>query len=252
MAGLLNVIAKRLLSNHTVKPTVIAPKRVKPDTDSKIIAVDRTMKRERTDNKVEKDDYLLTQIDEFREKAKQLQELLISKESKVMELQSIVDEREVKAKELEHILNERQEKADGITAEVSRKIDSLIEKVTEKMDEIGVSIGNEVSEGQKLTAEQMEGLKETLASVNEQLETIKAELSEKVHTENVKCFRNISDLFKSMEEKVDSIQTMEQALGKKTESVHKCTIAIIVLTVINMLGLTAVILMELGVFNMFM
>lgn len=221
-------------------------------TEPLVTAIDRTTKRERTKKDVEREDYLLTQIDEFREKAQQLQNLLLSKESKVMELQHIVDEREVKAKELEYILNERQRKADGITAEVSKQIDALIEKVTAKMDEIGVSIEKEVSDGQKITAEQMEELKETLASVNAQLETIKGELSEKVHTENVKCFRNISDLFKSMEEKVDSIQNVEQTVEKKVKSVHKCTIALIVLSIINMLGLTAVILMELGVFKMFM
>ena len=217
-----------------------------------VTAIDRTMKRERTNKDVEREDYLLTQIDEFREKAQQLQSLLLSKESKVMELQHIVDEREVKAKELEYILNERQRKADGITAEVSKQIDALIEKVTAKMDEIGVSIEKEVSDGQKITAEQMEELKETLASVNAQLETIKGELSEKVHTENVKCFRNISDLFKGMDEKVDAIQNAEAAVEKKVKSVHKCTIALIVLTIINMLGVTAVILMELGIFKMFM
>ena len=295
MTGLLDTIAKRLLSSTTKSTTTTRPStktasstaiKVKPvaahtadewvknSTISEpvvektvvseqaakqmkvpvpeVTAIDRTIKRERTIKEVERDDYLLTQIDEFREKAQQLQNLLLSKESKVMELQNIVDEREVKAKELENILNERQRKADGITAEVSKQIDALIEKVAAKMDEIGESIEKEVSDGQKLTAEQMEELKETLASVNAQLETIKGELSEKVHTENVKCFRNISDLFKGMDEKVDSIQKAEEVVDKKVKSVHKCTIALIVLTVINMLGVIAVILMELGVFKLFM
>lgn len=247
------------VKNSTIEDTV-KTKSVEPKQSTsqasvsapEVTAIDRTVKRERTNKDVEREDYLLTQIDEFREKAQQLQNLLLSKESKVMELQNIVDEREVKAKELEDILNERQRKADGITAEVSKQIDALIEKVAAKMDEIGESIEKEVSDGQKLTAEQMEELKETLAAVNEQLETIKGELSEKVHTENVKCFRNIADLFKGMDEKVDSIQKAEEVVDKKVKSVHKCTIALIVLTIINMLGVTAVILMELGVFKMFM
>ena len=57
---------------------------------------------ERTNSKVDKgmdkEDFLLKQIDEFREKAKQLQALLVTKEDKVQELQNIVDEREEKAK----------------------------------------------------------------------------------------------------------------------------------------------------------
>ena len=43
--------------------------------------------------------------DRFREKAKQLQNLLTSKESKVQELQNLVNEREDKAQELEQILS---------------------------------------------------------------------------------------------------------------------------------------------------
>ena len=92
------------------------------ETEIVVTAIDRTVKRERIQKDVEKDDYLLTQIDEFREKAQHLQDLLLSKESKVNELQTIVDERELKARELEKILNERQRKADGISAEVSRSI----------------------------------------------------------------------------------------------------------------------------------
>ncbi len=40
-------------------------------------------KRDRIQEEVEKEDFLLSQIDEFREKAKQLQDLLASNENKV-------------------------------------------------------------------------------------------------------------------------------------------------------------------------
>ena len=52
-----------------------------------------TQERERIQTEVEKEDFLLSQIDEFREKAKQLQDLLAAKENKVQELQWIVNER---------------------------------------------------------------------------------------------------------------------------------------------------------------
>ena len=286
MAGLLNRIAKQLLGTQKqVAPKTAYPKtttiRVKTvekpsandwvknstisepvleetveaiesieEMESVVTAIDRTVKRERIKVEVEKEDYLLNQIDEFREKAQQLQDLLLTKESKVLELQNIVDEREVKAKELEHILSERQRKADGITEEVSKQIDSLIEKVSAKMEEIGASIGSDLKDGQKLSEEQIEDLKETLTSLTEQLDTIKGELSEKVHSENVKCYRNVADLFKSMDDKMDAVQKDNEITMIKVASVHKCTIAIIVLTVLNMLGLTAFALYELGVFQL--
>lgn len=246
--------ANEWVKNSTISEVVKVPSETEEKETDKTVdvpsikAIDRMTKRERTNKEVGKEDYLLTQIDEFREKAQQLQDLLLSKESKVMELQTIVDEREGKARELEDILNERQRKADGITAEVAKQIDDLIEKVTAKMDEIGVSIGKDVKEGQKISAEQMEELKETFATVNAQLDVLKGELSEKVHTENVKCYRNISDLFKDMDEKIGFIQEEEQKVDKKISSLHKGITALIVLTVINMIGLIAVVLMELGVF----
>ncbi len=225
---------------------------VQEEKKTNVTAIDRTVKRERIKTDVEKEDYLLNQIDEFREKAQQLQDLLLSKESKVNELQTIVDEREVKAKELEQILNERQRRADGISEEVSKQIDNLIEKVSAKMEEIGTTIGTDLKEGQKLSEEQVAQLRETLEAITEQLDTIKGELSEKVHTENVKCFRNISDLFKGMDEKIDTVKKDQEISMQKINAVHKCTIAIIVLTALNMLGLTVLALYELGVFQMFL
>lgn len=282
MANLLETLAKRLLgvkepkktytSTHTnvqktayVKPVTEEAKQdvsaedwVKNSTIRESVqAFDRTFKRERTNREVEREDLLLSQIDEFREKAQQLQSLLLSKESKVAELQNIVDEKEGKAKELESILNERQRQADGITEEMTKQIDSLIGKVSAKMDEIGNSIANsvnnnvgkELEETRQLSEKQIEELNELrdlLATLTPQLETVKTELSDKIHTENVKCFRNILDLFKSMEVKMDQVDEVRQSV----KSVRKCSIVIIILTVLNMLGLAAFALYELGVFRL--
>ena len=225
---------------------------------------------------IENEDYLLSQIDEFRAKAQQLQGLLRTKESKVQELQEIVDEREIKAKELEYILADRQKKADGITEEVTNQIGYLIDKVSEKMEAIGTSLGEQLKEGQavserqlevlkntlgdlngqqieeiknvvgSLNAEQAEELKEALSELNTQLEVVKSDLSDKVHSENVKCYRNLADLLKSVENKLEKANEIE----KKVISVHKCVIAIIVLSIINMLALAALALYELGVFQL--
>ena len=299
MAGLLDKLARQVLNSLEPKKTtqsrpktmsqtanrqavVVMP--VKPVAPENVIV---TLEKEMTteniivenvpENKeIEKEDYLLAQIDEFRAKAQQLQNLLITKESKVQELQEIVDEREIKAKELEYILDERQKKADGITEEVTRQIDSLIDKVSEKMEAIGASLGKELQDGQKINERQLEELKNTLgdlngqqleeikgalgslseqqaedlrnalSELNSQLEVVKSDLSDKVHSENVQCYRNLADLLKSVESKLDKANEIE----KKVISVHKCTIAIIVFSVINMLGLIGLALCELGVFQL--
>ena len=299
MAGLLDRIARQVRNSLEPKkteqsrpktmsqtanrpPVVVMP--VKPVShENVIITLEKEMTTENiivenvpANKAIEKDDYLLAQIDEFRAKAQQLQNLLLTKESKVQELQEIVDEREIKAKELEYILDERQKKADGITEEVTKQIDSLIDKVSEKMEAIGASLGKELQEGQRinerqleelkntlgdlngqqmeeikgalgsLSAQQAEDLKNALSELNTQLEVVKTDLSDKVHSENVQCYRNLADLLKSVEEKLDKANVIE----KKVSAVHKCTIAVIVLSVINMLGLTALALYELGVFQL--
>ncbi len=252
--------------------------------------------------KIDRDDFLLAQIDEFREKAKRLQEMLNTKESKAQELSSIVEEREAKAEELQQILDERQEKADGITAQVAKQIDVLIASVHEKMAEIetsmnanmdnlgrsvsgdmdnlgrsmssqignlGQSLGSEITGiGQHLdfgdTLEQTRRITEegtaavtsavneanahmlqSLGELNDQLVAIKAELSDKVHTENVKCFRNIQDLFKVMGDKVDTVSELE----KQVNTTKTFAMISSILAIINTFGFVAIAMYIFGFFG---
>ena len=82
--------------------------------------------RERRQRAMKKEDYLLKQIDEFREKAKQLQTLLDSREVKVQELQLLVDEKQVQANELEEVIINRQTEADQLITGVGQQMDQLI------------------------------------------------------------------------------------------------------------------------------
>lgn len=199
--------------------------------------------RERTVDAVSKEDFLLNQIDEFRERAKQLQTLLNTRESEAQELQTLVDERQEKAEELNQILKERQEKADGITAEVEKQIYSLIAKVSAKMDEIESSMKEDVEDGKRFNEEKAKELKASLEQIEEQLTTIKSELSEKVHTENVKCYRNISELFKSMEEKLERITVVED----KLVPIKGFVVTALVFGILNFIAMVVLIFVNLGI-----
>lgn len=245
--------------------------------------------QERIQKDVENEDLLLSQIDEFREKAKQLQELLAAKESKVQELQSIVSEREDKAQELEQILTERQEEADQLVGDFSRKVDELAAKVTNKMEEIEQNISGQIAEVKRASAEQLEinhrineeqisanrklseeqlatnkqfleeqaiankklsegqiaEVKALLENATSQLESIKTDLSEKVHSENVKCYRNIQDLFNEFGSKIEKMDEMEKGVGA-VKGYVKC---LTWFSVLNFVLLIAMILYSLGVFN---
>ena len=244
---------------------------------------------ERVDETVDKEDFLLSQIDEFREKAKQLQRLLLSKESKVQELQSLVNERQDKAEELEQILSARQEEADQIMKDFNQKVDELSAKVTHKMTEIEASISHQVTQAKnasvaqleanrKLNEEQMEAnkklseeqlsknkqfleeqaiankklsegqiaeVKVLLDAATTQLESIKTDLSEKVHSENVKCYRNIQDLFTEFDSKIEKMDEMEKGVGAIRGYV-KC---LTWFSILNFVVLIGFILYSLGIFN---
>ena len=86
---------------------------------------------------------------------------------------------------------------------------------------------------------------QSLKELNDQLVSIKAELADKVHTENVKCFRNIQDLFKVMGDKVDTVSELEKQVGTTK------TFAVIstVLAIINTFGFVVIALYILGFFG---
>lgn len=202
--------------------------------------------QERNIGVVSKEDFLLSQIDEFRERAKQLQSLLDTKETEAQELQSLVDERQEKADALDQILQERQEKADGLTQEVEKQIDSIIAKVAAKMDEIEASMKEDVADGKRFNEEKAQELKESLGLVQEQLTTVKNELSEKVHSENVKCYRNVQDLFRSMDEKVDRLTMIEA----KTTRTQGLVMVALVFGILNFVVLIGLLLMNLGILGL--
>lgn len=166
---------------------------------------------------VGKEDFLLNQIDEFREKARQLQELLSSKADKVQELQDIVAEKEDKAKELSDIIEERQDAAEHVVKGVKEQIGGMVDKVDEKLNELNATFADRLAENadnsaaqheevRNLIQEYSEKLSEIVNGLNGQFEKTKSEICEKVHTENVNCYRNVQTLIEESNRKLDGIE----------------------------------------------
>ena len=167
---------------------------------------------ERTSTEVEKEDFLLKQIDEFREKAAQLQNLLLSKESKVAELQNIVAEREVEAQQLQNVLDERKEAAEVLLTGVESQMNEMITEVENKLNNLAEKIVNDVNDSTGRTAEQTAEMKAALDEIGKQLDTMKLELAEKIHTEDVKCYRNMADLIAELTKKIEENDEMEEGI----------------------------------------
>ncbi len=193
----------------------------------------------KTTEAVSGDDYLLAQIDEFREKAEQLQTLLRTKEEKAVELQRVVAERERKAEALSELVAERQVRADGFTKAVEEKLDLLMEQVDGKLDAIGETVAKELKDGRAAEEARLTEIQEQFM---QELATVKADLSEKIHTENVQSYRNMSELVKNVESRLDKMEELDG----KLKSLKSMAIALIVCAAINLGGVVFLILMKLG------
>lgn len=237
---------------------------------------------------IEKEDVLIQQIDEFREKAKQLQQLMQNRESKAKELQGVVEERTAKARTLDQMVHARRGEADKIMKQVSQRIDAMSMGVRSEMNGLSDAVSKEVGGlTQNLTHEisqstektrqaveaatqnmidqntrSLEGLKEQLdqlnhseqigelsTEMNSQMTTLKADIVEKIHAEDVKCYRNIqvsldeqSKLLSEGDEKIRG-QVETQMDDLKARMGHHATMikASLVISVLNLFGIAGII-----------
>ncbi|MBO5154600.1 MAG: hypothetical protein J6C00_09675 [Eubacterium sp.] len=236
---------------------------------------------------MKKEDFLLQQIDEFREKAKQLQQLMKNRETKAKELQETVDAREAKASELDSLIHVRKGEADKIMKNVSVRIDEMSAGVRNEMSGLSDTLSREVSGlSQNLTQElnqstektrqvveaatqnmidqntrSLEGLKEQLeqldqrekinelsTEMNSQITTLKTDIADKIHAEDVKCYRNIqasmdeqSKLLSEGDEKTrQHIQEQVDNLSRQMRSQTKLSKASLTFSILNFLGVVGI------------
>jgi chromosome segregation ATPase len=190
------------------------------------------------------EDMLLQQIDAFRDKAKQIQTLLVSKEQRVKELEAMVREKEDRNAELEEELEEKQRQADGLVSDVEHRVDRAMDEMNQTIDSMEKRITEQVLEQQKASVADTQSLQGTVTEMSECLETMKGELSEKVHTENVKQYRNIQDLLKEMD-KSDETTSLSEAGFSNVKSrvtlVSFLVVADIIVTVCMWLSMIGII-----------
>ncbi len=209
-------------------------------------------------------DALLVQIDAFRDKAVKLSGLIGAKQKKVVALEALVKEREadIADKEeqiaaLQSELDSKQKEADALVTTVETQVDRMLTSVKADLSDLNQNISDKISEENQAGADKLETLlntvntsvgeiKETLANSSEgiSLEDVKQELSEKIHSENVKVFRNIQDTMKEM----DHSEEMEISFEEKYQAMKSRFIGILVVLIVNF-GVSIVILLHsLGIF----
>ncbi|MCR5417271.1 MAG: hypothetical protein K6E79_10800 [Pseudobutyrivibrio sp.] len=195
-------------------------------------------------NDIAGEDLLLTEIDAFRNKAKQLQELIASKEQKAAELEELVREKEAINVKLQEELNRKQEEADSLVADVETQVDRMMQVVKNNMDQLEIDIKGQVNDNQESYETHNRNLQDTLRNVSDGLDTIQNELSEKTHSESVHLYRLIQDLLKEHD-------NSEEQLIKASEqynSLKKLSTVVIILLVLTMGLSIATFVLSLGIF----
>lgn len=126
------------------------------------------------------EDALLVQIDAFRDKAEKLQSLINDRQNKVLELEDVVRDKEAKNAALKEELSIKQEALEGVLEDIKSQLNIFA-------DRLDTSVNNAVNDA-------------------------KEPVLEKVHSENVRLYRNLYDFMKEEynEKKLEEIVSKSQ------------------------------------------
>ena len=180
--------------------------------------------------------------------------MISSKEDKVQELQEIVEEKEGQAKELSDIIEERQDAAERVVSGVGEQIDGMVNKVDAKLKELNETFAERLAENavnsteqneavRKLIDEYQDKMSEAIKGLDGQFEAVKNEICEKVHTEDVKCYRNMQTLIEESDRKIEETKDAVAELAS-LKTMVKVTL---VFTALNFVGLAAFLIHVLGI-----
>jgi hypothetical protein len=86
-------------------------------------------------------------------------------------------------------------------------------------------------------------VQDTLTSMNEGLTDLKSEISDKVHSENVKVYRNIQDLLTEKDRTDEATEVINEGFkGVKAQNTF-----LVLMSILNLGALVVAILLQLGI-----
>ena len=200
--------------------------------------------KERKPTALDRDDILIKQIDEFKVKARQLQEMLQTREGRVHELQSVVHTKEERVQELEQELARKKNEANYVSEELDRNIQMVIEKMDLFMQSMGERLSTDVQESLDESKSLLTTIDQTMQNINVAVEGMKKDISENIHDENVRNYRNVQMVIADLEKKMVQKEEHEKEI-KSLKTTVQCTTWV---AVINFIVLVAYILYQLKVF----
>lgn len=200
---------------------------------------------ERNNIKLDRDDILIKQIDEFKVKARQLQEMLQTREGRVHELQGIVHTKEERMMELEGELQKKKKEANQVSEELNQSIQQVMGKMDAFMQSIGERLLTEMTDNLDGNKEMLKGIEETVHLVNQAVDGMKKDISENIHEENVRNYRNVQMVIGELEHKMVQKEDHNKDV-KSMKTMLQCATWV---SVINFMAIVGYILFQAGVFK---
>ena len=176
---------------------------------------------------------LTAQVNELKQETEILRDLIRRKEAEIRDIRSAVKEREFEdmninemADKLEAKLNELEAKVD---AQAALNTDNVEEKLTVIMEEKTQAFSKKADE----LADKMYAVTRDSGVDSDQIVNI---ISENVHNESVKCYRNIQSILEEMDDKLTAIENKKVSISGTT--------ALVVITMLVSMGNLALIVLR--------
>ena len=176
---------------------------------------------------------LTAQVNELKQETEILRDLIRRKEAEIRDIRSAVEEREFEdmninemADKLEAKLNELEAKVD---AQAALNTGNIEEKLTVIMEEKTQAFSKKADE----LADKMYAVTRDSGVDSDQIVNI---ISENIHSESVKCYRNIQSILEEMDDKLTAIENKKVSISGTT--------ALVVITMLVSMGNLALIVLR--------
>ncbi len=206
---------------------------------------------------------------ELQKKNSRLKEQLDAAHKRIAELEKQIDHLKEESGKVEQNLDRQREDIDQLITGVTIQIQDMIDTLNQQMQQLDFKAQRQMAEHQgtsgqienitestqqiadstqqideiKAMIETLEQQKVSLDEINEKSDSMKEEIFEKIHMENVACYRNMKSLVTELHENVNDMELGEDSLmeirssfkGMKTLSVFSLLsfiVALILLLVV--------------------
>ena len=130
-----------------------------------------------------------------------------------------------------------------MSEENRNELAALTDSSRKAMEQMTAEAGRQIHKEVQQMSQQSEEVRQTIDEINGQVSGLKEELSQKIHTEDVKVFRNMKDLIDEQKPLFEKVGVNEKTM----KPVKKYIYWLILFGILDLAGVIVLLLMDLGV-----